>query len=580
MANPIKYNTSAETLALKKGNFYIGTGDVGKGPTSSTGYYNGITPPSGGFTIYLNKASDGPAIYTVSTEAQLTAITNRIAGTNYTTSGQCLNYFATQTDKIILNKDYEPIITNGLILNVDAGSSLSYPTINTTWYDLSTSGFNGLITNGCGYSPNDGGSITYDGTDDWAYIPSQSIFNTITNNFTVMGWIKPSNLTGVAQRLFGFGYVAQWQLELRGGGTQRLSINYAQNNVNYFNTSGPLVAWDVWNHVGFVINNGVVNYIFNGQLYEGFTISGNFVPSGQMFSVGNYNGGGDGAYKGNISSCQLYNRVLSASEIKQNYNSITQRYNLYTNPSSVFQSNLTLWLDTSLPTATSNTANYNTIDTTGTVSFSRIYDMSGNGNHASQINKNRQPTLGTTSNSKNISISDGTKGFALNNISNGQRTIYIVHKNSSLSLSRGGASNGYALQGTSFYGYSPQFDFAPYYQQVRCNLPSPAANNQLQITILVSFNDRTEAYVTTNNGIITSSTTVMKNNYQGNNTLNYLTNSNSNGQVGIFCRNLGSDSNIDSFEAGEFAEIIVVNRISTANEIATTQNYLYNKWFN
>jgi hypothetical protein len=55
MPNAIKYNTSAETLALKKGNFYIGTGDVGKGPTSSTGFYNGITPPSGGYTIYLNK---------------------------------------------------------------------------------------------------------------------------------------------------------------------------------------------------------------------------------------------------------------------------------------------------------------------------------------------------------------------------------------------------------------------------------------------------------------------------------------------------------------------------------------------
>ena len=37
MPNAIKYNVSAETLALKKGNFYIGTGDVGKGPTSSTG---------------------------------------------------------------------------------------------------------------------------------------------------------------------------------------------------------------------------------------------------------------------------------------------------------------------------------------------------------------------------------------------------------------------------------------------------------------------------------------------------------------------------------------------------------------
>ena len=79
MPNPIKYNTSAETLALKKGNFWIGTGDVGKGPTSSTGFYNGIAPPTGGFTIYLNKASGGPSIYTVSNEAQLTALTNSIS---------------------------------------------------------------------------------------------------------------------------------------------------------------------------------------------------------------------------------------------------------------------------------------------------------------------------------------------------------------------------------------------------------------------------------------------------------------------------------------------------------------------
>lgn len=51
MPNAIKYNDNegAETLALQKGNFYIGTGDVGKGPTSTTGYYNGITPPAGVF---------------------------------------------------------------------------------------------------------------------------------------------------------------------------------------------------------------------------------------------------------------------------------------------------------------------------------------------------------------------------------------------------------------------------------------------------------------------------------------------------------------------------------------------------
>ena len=59
MPNAIKYNVSAETLALKKGNFWIGTGDVGKGPTSSTGYYNGSTPPC----VQSLTTSEGPYTY-------------------------------------------------------------------------------------------------------------------------------------------------------------------------------------------------------------------------------------------------------------------------------------------------------------------------------------------------------------------------------------------------------------------------------------------------------------------------------------------------------------------------------------
>ena len=90
MPNGIKYSTDSQSLALKKGNFYIGTGDVGKGPTSTTGYYNGITPPAGGYTIYLNKASGGPSIYVASNDSELISITNKIAGESYSTAAQCL----------------------------------------------------------------------------------------------------------------------------------------------------------------------------------------------------------------------------------------------------------------------------------------------------------------------------------------------------------------------------------------------------------------------------------------------------------------------------------------------------------
>jgi hypothetical protein len=88
MPNSIKYSTSAQTLALKKGNFWMGTGDVGKGPTDTSGYWNGISPPGGGYTVYLNKASNGPSIYVCSNDADLIAITNKIAGTSYTTANE------------------------------------------------------------------------------------------------------------------------------------------------------------------------------------------------------------------------------------------------------------------------------------------------------------------------------------------------------------------------------------------------------------------------------------------------------------------------------------------------------------
>ena len=136
MPNAIKYNTSAESLALKKGNFWVGTGDVGKGTTESSGYYNGTTPASGGYTIYINKATGGPAIYRASNDSQLITLTNIIAGASYSTRNECLDYFMTQNDKIVTNIDYPPIVTNGLVSAFDSSYTLGYPLNGTSMYDM------------------------------------------------------------------------------------------------------------------------------------------------------------------------------------------------------------------------------------------------------------------------------------------------------------------------------------------------------------------------------------------------------------------------------------------------------------
>ena len=348
MPNAIKYNTSAETLALKKGNFWIGTGDVGKGPTSSTGYYNGITPPSGGYTIYLNKASGGPSIYTVTTEAQMVSLTNSIGSQNFTTSGQCLNWFATQTDKMIFNIDYPAIVTNGLVLNLDAGFTPSYSQSGVTWYDVSSSVNNCTLVNGPTYSTSQGGGIQFDATDDYATIPDNNSLD--LTELTISLWFNRGDILALAAG-------DQHQLFVKGntvaaGGDQ---INYSVSlfgptgGGRYSARAGALGGGDVgiqapsqvlfanqWYNLVFthVSTNAPIPYL-NGVKQTNWTVNGASNPikpnTWQATICGDANrdgGNRTAAFNGIMSIVQLYNRALSETEVLQNWNALKGRFGL------------------------------------------------------------------------------------------------------------------------------------------------------------------------------------------------------------------------------------------------------------
>ena len=322
MPNAIKYNTNAETLALKKGNFWIGTGDVSKGPTSSTGYYNGVTPPTGGYTIYLNKETSGPSIYTASNDAQLISLTNSIAGQSYTTVNECLVYFAGQTDKMCVNRNYEPIVTNGLVLNVDAGFTPSYPKSGTTWYDVSLSGNTGTLTNGPTFNSADGGSIVFDGVDDRVVLNSTV---TLSGPFTWSIFCKSNLMTGAQNR----------QVYLSG------NINFEQSDQDtlfIFNFAG--VSFNLELPIGLIPQgtfyqatlvrklDNTFDFYYNGvkQTLRG---GGNAQTSLEMTinTIGSMSGGGR-FWNGNISIVNIYNRLLTDQEITQNFNATKSRFGL------------------------------------------------------------------------------------------------------------------------------------------------------------------------------------------------------------------------------------------------------------
>jgi hypothetical protein len=333
MPNAIKYNVSAETLALKKGNFYIGTGDVGKGPTSSTGFYNGITPPSGGYTIYLNKESGGPSIYTVTTEAQMVSLTNTIGAQSFTTSGQCLNWFATQTDKMIFNIDYPAIVTNGLVLNLDAGFTPSYSRSGTTWYDVSSSN-NGTLTNGPTFNSANDGSIVFDGVDD--YVESGIIE---PQTLTLCAWFKPTgppsnndiaggtiivNSPQLTNNAVQYGITYSWLL-------QRVIFS-VQSNTEFLATSDNSVPQNQIHYmVGTFDGTNRKIYINGVNVASDVREVSPIYPTSENRNVQVGRWGYPGysrVINGNLYSASIYNRALTSDEVLQNFNATKSRFGL------------------------------------------------------------------------------------------------------------------------------------------------------------------------------------------------------------------------------------------------------------
>jgi len=325
MSNPIKYTTGSESLALKKGNFYIGTGDVGKGPTSTTGYYNGIDPPTSGYTIYLNKSTGGPSIYTASNDSELISLTNSIASQSYTTVNECLNYFNGQTDKLCVNRNYEGIVTDGLVFNLDAGFTPSYPRNGTTLYDISNKGNDGSLINGPTFNSSDGGYLVFDGTNDYVNVSNFSGLNS-NPSYTMMTWMQFGNLSllnYVDSNIMWYGGTSKRAAAaLEQKGSKFCSLHYSDDVT--FNSFSPVINTPYHAVMTYDSSSRVVKLYVNGSFIQSGTHGGNLNITSQTLRVG----GGPREWRGKIATSQIYDRVLSADEILQNYNAQKGRFGL------------------------------------------------------------------------------------------------------------------------------------------------------------------------------------------------------------------------------------------------------------
>lgn len=225
------------------------------------------------------------------------------------------------------------IVTNGLVLCLDAANPKSYPGSGTTWYDLSGNGNNGTLVNSPTFDSNNKGSIVFNGSNNYVTLGNDKF--KYQDNFSVEAICKfpslPNNTAGCVARhpiIYNHDY-----------GYNLLVMNTGKIVWNIYNTSGSniaivsnasIVGSNYFHVIGIKIGTLCSLYI-NGVFENSSNLSTNAVYyTSNPFVVGGYAfcGGNRFYATGNISKISVYNKSLSTTEIQQNFNALRGRYNI------------------------------------------------------------------------------------------------------------------------------------------------------------------------------------------------------------------------------------------------------------
>jgi hypothetical protein len=222
------------------------------------------------------------------------------------------------------------IITDGLVLNLDAGNSKSYPGSGTSWFDKSGFGNNGTLINGPTFNTENGGSIVFDKVDDYVKVTASPILTFGTSDFTFNWWETPLPQTGTIRT---FGNIPNRVWAANDWVIGQLNTNTFQFYVNNYNTSTPMfntsIADSIWQNIAITrLSNTWTLYIDGvspvSPVSSGVSLDGNIQRD---FYIGT-SGILSEFWKGNLATTQIYNRALSASEVLQNYNATKGRFGL------------------------------------------------------------------------------------------------------------------------------------------------------------------------------------------------------------------------------------------------------------
>ena len=226
-----------------------------------------------------------------------------------------------------MSNNYGPrIVTDGLVLCLDAADKNSYPGSGTVWYDLAGGGNHANLINGVSYNSTNTGNMTFDGTNDFVGLQSNNI--ELGTNFTLSFTFRQTATRGDWVRLFGhsgssrywgiwmptaFNYLL-YQSYLGGGSTNSANYTFTLNNIYQVTLTSTATN---------------KTFYINGNFLSSHSVGGaiDYSTSTGTISIGF--AGFHTLHIGQIYNAMIYNnKTLTADQVRQNFEATKGRFGL------------------------------------------------------------------------------------------------------------------------------------------------------------------------------------------------------------------------------------------------------------
>lgn len=221
---------------------------------------------------------------------------------------------------------YSPkIVTDGMVLHVDAANKKSYAGSGTDFYDRSGNSNHGTLQNGTGFSSNNGGHLTFDSSNDRVSFSNSDSLNP-TDGLTIEAWVNFD--ADSPDFIFEKGAVnTQWSLFSHG--TDIMFRTFHEPDSGYTNTSvtkSTYITNGQWHHIVGSWDGDNKRIYIDSNLVQTAAKTGALKSTSLGAAIGSFGTNTSYPFGGGIAKVGIYNRGLTSEEVLQNFNATRTRF--------------------------------------------------------------------------------------------------------------------------------------------------------------------------------------------------------------------------------------------------------------